>query len=219
VSLWDVDLHDEGYFSKLFYSDFSSRYYGDSGRSAGGTRGLFHGGTGGPDTPAGRPDAVAYRQEEPVHRAAELWLERKRLQPDVDTAATDKRGPALRWPSASICSMCIGSHPACCHTAFAPYALRATVWGQAWAWLSLTRPLKTGTICQDISWRSYRLKPNVPPVRRNEAQYGLRGVKGQSPPIWQYRPLPFFCDTGGPQALRQHAASGQTNNKPGVVWK
>jgi hypothetical protein len=110
VSLWDVDLHDEGYFSKLFYSDFSSRYYGDSGRSAGGTRGLFHGGTGGPDTPAGRPDAVAYRQEEPVHRAAELWLERKRLQPDVDTAATDKRGPALRWPSASIC---IGSDPDC----------------------------------------------------------------------------------------------------------
>jgi hypothetical protein len=30
VSLWDVDLHDEGYFSKLFYSDFSSKYLGDS---------------------------------------------------------------------------------------------------------------------------------------------------------------------------------------------
>ncbi|MBN2097977.1 MAG: hypothetical protein JW753_00115 [Dehalococcoidia bacterium] len=30
VSLWDVDLHDEGHYSKLFYSDFSSKYYGDS---------------------------------------------------------------------------------------------------------------------------------------------------------------------------------------------
>ncbi|MBN2098736.1 MAG: hypothetical protein JW753_03975 [Dehalococcoidia bacterium] len=30
VSLWDVDLHDEGHYSKLWYSDFSSTYYGDS---------------------------------------------------------------------------------------------------------------------------------------------------------------------------------------------
>ena len=30
VSLWDVDLHDESHYSKLWYSDFSATYYGDA---------------------------------------------------------------------------------------------------------------------------------------------------------------------------------------------